>query len=141
MERWLLLSILVGFIGGTYTVFTKLAAGRIPDAVGGFWLEVTAVIGIASYLVWVRQPVWSAEVTRSGFLYTVAGGICVSLAGVLNFTIYRHHGELSAAGPITLLGSVLVTAVFGVMFLGESLTFSKGSGLVLAIAAIWLLSR
>jgi uncharacterized membrane protein len=141
MERWFILSILVGFVGGTYTVFTKLAAGKIPDAVGGFWLEVTAILGIVSYLVWVRLPVWNADVTRSGLLYTIAGGICVSFAGVLNFTIYRYHGELSAAGPITLLGSLLVAVAFGVIFLGESLTVSKGSGLVLAIAAIWLLSR
>jgi len=141
MERWFILSILVGLAGGTYTVFTKLAAGKIPDAVGGFWLEVAAILGIASYLIWGRQPVWGAEVTRSGLVYAIIGGLCVSFASVLNFTIYRHHGELSAAGPITLLGTLLVTAAFGVIFLGESLTLAKGSGLILAIAAIWLLSR
>ncbi|MBI5867465.1 MAG: EamA family transporter [candidate division Zixibacteria bacterium] len=141
MERWLLFSILVGIVGGTYTLFTKLAAGKIPDAVGGFWLEVAAILGIVSYLAVARQPVWGPEVTRPGLVYTIIGGLCVSLASVMNFTIYRHRGELSAAGPITLLGSLVVTAAIGVLFLGESFSLSKGFGLVLAIAAIWLLAR
>jgi transporter family protein len=141
MERWLFYSILVGLAGGTYNIFTKLAAGKIPDAVGGFWLEVAAILGIAVYLVWGRQPLWGPEVTRSGFVYTIVGGLCVSLASVMNFTIYRHKGELSAAGPITLLGTLLVAAVLGIALLGESISWSKGFGLVLAIAAIWLLAK
>ena len=141
MERWVIVTILVAIFTGFYHVFTKAAAGRIPDAVGGFWLEGTALIGMGIYLLLIRQPLWGAEVTRTGLLFALLAGVCVALATVLNFTIYRLAGPLSAAGPIILLGGVFVMAVAGVVLFHETITLSRASGWVLAAAAIWLLSR
>jgi multidrug transporter EmrE-like cation transporter len=63
------------------------------------------------------------------------------LGTVLNFTVYRLDAPLSAAGPMILLGGVIIMAAAGVLLFNESLTFSRSAGWVLAIIAIWLLSR
>ncbi len=141
MERWVTVTILVAIFFGLYHVFTKVAAGRIPDAVGGFWLEGTALIAMGIYLLLVRRPVWGAEVTRTGLLFAIAAGVCVALGTVLNFTVYRLHGPLSAAGPMILLGGVIIMAAAGVLVFNESLTLTRSAGWVLAIVSIWLLSR
>jgi uncharacterized membrane protein len=141
MERWLIVTILVAIFFGFYNVFTKLAAGRIPDVVGGFWLEGTALIGMGVYLLITRQPVWGTGVSMAGFGFAIAAGVCVALGTALNFTVYRLHGPLSAAGPIILLGGVAIMAAAGVLLFRETLTLSRAAGWILALAAIWLLSR
>jgi len=141
MERWVTVTILVAILFGFYHVFTKVAAGRIPDAVGGFWLEGTALIAMGIYLLFVRQPLWDASITRTGLVFSIAAGICVALGTVLNFTVYRLQGHLSAAGPMILLGALVITVAAGVLVFHESLTLSRSVGWVLAIAAIWLLAR
>jgi multidrug transporter EmrE-like cation transporter len=40
-----------------------------------------------------------------------------------------------------LLGGVIIMAAAGVLLFNESLTLSRSAGWVLAIVAIWLLSR
>lgn len=140
MDRWVVVAIIVAVLFGLYHVFTKLAAGRLPDAVGGFWLEGIAMIGMGVYLLLIRQPLWGPNVSRSGLIFALLGGLCVGLGTVLNFTAYRL-GPLSAVGPIILLGGISMAVLVGVLFLGESLTLSRGIGWLLALVAIWLLSR
>jgi len=55
--------------------------------------------------------------------------------------VYRLHGPLSAAGPLILVGALVVMVVVGRLFLGETLTVSRSLGLGLAAASIWLLTR
>lgn len=140
MDRWVVVAIIVAVLFGLYHVFTKLAAGRMPDAVGGFWLEGIAMVGMGIYLLVTRQPLWGPNVSRTGLVFALLGGVCVGLGTVLNFTAYRL-GPLSAVGPIILLGGISMAVLVGVLFLGESLTLSRGIGWVLALIAIYLLSR
>ncbi len=141
MERWLVVTLLVAMLFGLYHVFTKLAAGRLPDAVGAFWLEGLALIGVGVFLVITRQSLVGPAVTKTGLIFALAAGACVGLGTVLNFTIYRLQGSLSVAGPIVLLGAVVIMAVAGILLFKEQLTISKAAGWLCAIAAIWLLSR
>lgn len=140
-DRWVIVALMVAVLFGVYHVFTKLASGRLPDAVGGFWLEGVALIGMGIYLLLVRQPLWGQGISRTGILFAVLGGLSVGLGTVLNFTVYRLHGPLSGAGPIILLGALAIMAVTGVVFMGEQLTPSRILGWVFAIVAIWFLSR
>lgn len=141
MERWVTVTILVAILFGLYHVFTKVAAGRIPDAVGGFWLEGTALIAMGIYLLVMRQPLWGAGVSRTGLVFAIAAGVCVALGTVLNFTVYRLHGPLSSAGPMILLGALVIAVAAGVFFFDEPPTLSRSAGWLLAIVSIWLLSR
>lgn len=140
-DRWVIVALLVAVLFGLYHVFTKLASGRIPDAVGGFWLEGVALIGMGIYLLAIRQPLWGQGITRQGLTFAILGGVSVGLGTVLNFTMYRLHGPLSGAGPIVLMGALAIMAVTGVAFMGEELTPSRVVGWILAVAAIWFLSR
>jgi len=140
-DRWVIVALMVAVLFGLYHIFTKLSAGRLPDAVGGFWLEGIALIGMGLYLLFIRQPLWGQGITKRGVVFAVLAGVCVGLGTVLNFTVYRLQGPLSAAGPIILFGALAIMVFAGVILLGESITVSRAIGWVFAIAAIWFLSR
>jgi uncharacterized membrane protein len=140
MERWVLLAMVAGGFAGLYHVFTKLAAGKVPDVTAAFWLEVAAIIVLGAYLTVIREQPWGPAVTRTGMVFALAGGLCVAVAGVLGFVVYRQ-GMLSVAAPILVLGSVLVPVVFGLLFLREPVTWTRVAGTALAIVSIWLLLR
>jgi uncharacterized membrane protein len=140
MERWVLLAMVAGGFAGLYHVFTKLAAGKIPDVTAAFWLEVAAIVVLGLYLTATREQPWGPAVTRTGLAFALAGGLCVAVAGVLGFVVYRQ-GMLSVAAPIFVLGSVLVPVVVGVLLLREPVTWTRVGGMVLAIVSVWLLLR
>ncbi|MEW5702945.1 MAG: EamA family transporter [Candidatus Zixiibacteriota bacterium] len=140
MERWVVLAIVAGGLAGLYHVFTKLAAGRIPDVTAAFWLEATAIIVLGIYLSVIREQPWGPAVSRPGLVYAVAGGICVAIAGVLGFVVYRQ-GMLSVAAPIFVMGSVLVPVIVGIALLHEPVTWTRALGVGLAIVSTWLLLR
>ena len=140
-ERWVGVALLTALFIGFYHVFTRQAAGKIPDLAGGIWLELSALVGMILYAIVIRQPFWGPAITRSGLLNVIAGGLCVGLGTVLGFTVYRLNGPLSAATPIILLGALLVSVLVGTLALGESLTASRGMGIAFAATAIWLLAR
>ncbi|HUU46958.1 MAG TPA: hypothetical protein VM118_14615 [Acidobacteriota bacterium] len=141
IERWVIVALVVALVSGLYHVCTKLAAGKIPDVTGGVILEITAVAAMGLYLLLMRRPFWGTGVTQTGVLFSIAGGVCVAFATVLGFAVYRLHGPLSAAGPLILVGALVVMVVVGRLFLGETLTVSRSLGLGLAAASIWLLTR
>jgi len=140
MERWVLLAIVAGGFAGLYHVFTKLAAGKVPDVTAAFWLEVAAIIVLGVYLTAIREQPWGPAVTRTGLVFALAGGLCVAVAGVLGFVVYRQ-GMLSVAAPILVLGSVLVPVLVGTLLLREPVTWTRLAGTALAVASIWLLLR
>jgi drug/metabolite transporter (DMT)-like permease len=140
MERWVILAIVAGVFAGLYHVLTKLAAGKIPDVTAAFWLEVGAIVVLAAYLLAIRQQPWGPAVTRSGLTYALLGGVCVAVAGVLGFVIYRQ-GLLSVAAPVFVLASVLVPVLVGIIFLKEPVSWTRVLGMVGAVASVWLLLR
>ena len=141
IERWVMVALVVALVSGLYHVCTKLAAGKIPDFTGGIILEITAIVAIGLYILLTRRPLWGADVTPTGVLFSVAGGLCVAFATVLGFAMYRLHGPLSAAGPLVLVGALVVMVVVGRFLLGETLTVSRSLGLALAAVSIYLLTR
>ena len=140
MERWALLAIVAGILAGLYHVLTKLGAGKIPDVTAAFWLEGAALVALAVCLMVIRQRPWGPTVTPVGLTCALAAGVCVAIAGVLGFVVYRQ-GMLSVAAPIFVLGSVVVPVVVGFLILKEPVTPSRAAGLTLAAVSIWLLLR
>ena len=140
MERWALLAIVAGILAGLYHVLTKLGAGKIPDVTAAFWLEGGAMIVLIICLAVIGKRPWGPAVTPIGLICALAAGVCVAVASVLGFVVYRQ-GMLSVAAPIFILGSVVVPVLVGFFILKEPVTASRAFGLVLAAASIWLLVR
>ena len=54
MKEWFGYAIGAAVLYGLHQVFTKLAADRIGNGLGGFIVEITAALIIAFYLVYLR---------------------------------------------------------------------------------------
>ena len=93
---------------------------------------------------WVFAPSVVLYAAWTGSLNFVAGSLWGALAGLFvlvgfyNFAHSLRTGSISINAPVFRLSFVL-TAALAVLFLGEPLTPYKVAGLLLALAAVWLL--
>jgi len=139
MKEWFWYAIAAAVLYGLHQVFTKLAADRIGDGLGGFVVEVTAALIIAFYLVYLRFfSEWKQPVSSEGVFYSVLTGICVGAGTVMFFLLFQKGGPLSAV-PMVLAGGAALMAIVGILFLKEPVTITRVSGIVLSLLGLFLL--
>ena len=139
MKEWFWYAIVAAVLYGLHQVFTKLAADRIGDGLGGFVVEITAALIIAFYLVYLRFfSEWKQPVSSEGVFYSVLTGICVGAGTVMFFLLFQKGGPLSAV-PMVLAGGAALMAIVGILFLKEPATMIRVSGIVLSLLGLFLL--
>lgn len=139
MEFWFIAALVAALAYGLHNIFTKIAAGHISDALGGFLLEITAAICILLYIFFLVAADEKFSFTSRGVMFSIFAGVCVGIGTVLYFVIFSRGGELSIAGPLVLVGGVLLMAVAGIVFFKEEVSFIKVSGIVLGLISLWML--
>jgi transporter family protein len=139
MKEWFWYAIAAAVLYGLHQVFTKLAADRIGDGLGGFFVEITAALIIAFYLVYLRFfSEWKQPVSSEGVFYSVLTGICVGAGTVMFFLLFQKGGPVSAV-PMVLAGGAALMAIVGILFLKEPATMMRVSGIVLSLLGLFLL--
>jgi len=99
----------------------------------------TALIATAPFgILFFIQP-GSQKIDIPLLGYSLAIGVLVFIA-MLALLLALKVGDASIVVPIGRMGFV-ITAVFAFIFLGETLTVTKGLGILCAIIAIILLSK
>ena len=69
MNTWFWYAIGAAVLYGLHQIFTKLAADRIGDGLGGFVVEATAALTILTYLIYLRVAGnWNQSVSAPGRL-------------------------------------------------------------------------
>ena len=97
MPLWFFYAVAAAIFYGLHQVFTKLAAERISDGLGGFVVEATAALTILGYLAWLRfARTWNQTYSGPGILYSVLTGICVGVGTILFFLLFQKGGPLSS---------------------------------------------
>lgn len=135
---------LLGMAGYSLTTLLVKLATRTGDF-GAF-----AVLAIATSMVAVAAAAnavaggsfsgkVAADFVKPGALYAYAAGIALTIA-VGSLFKGLSLGPASVVVPIYGM-FILGGAVLGIVFLGEPLTIRKVSGLLLAIAGIYLVAR
>src|SRR2546427_6090702 len=116
---WFFYAVAAAVLYGLHQIFTKLAADRIGNGLGGFVVEATAALSILLYLAWLRlSGHWNQTSTPAGVWYSVLTGICVGAGTIAFFRLFQKGGPL-AAGPIVLAGGAAVVVVVGICFFKE----------------------
>jgi transporter family protein len=139
MKEWFWYAIAAAVLYGLHQVFTKLAADRIGDGIGGFIVELSAALIIAFYLIYLRFfSEWKQPVSNEGVFYSVLTGICVGAGTVMFFLLFQKGGPLSAV-PMVLAGGAALMAIVGILFLKEPATMLRVSGIVLSLLGLFLL--
>ncbi len=139
MSAWFWYAVGAAVLYGAHQVFTKMAADRISDGLGGFVVEGSAALTIAVYLAWLWfSGSWDQKSSGPGICYSVLTGICVGVGTIFFFILFQKGGPLSAV-PMILAGGAAIMAVVGILFFKEPAYWQRLLGIVLSLAGLFLL--
>ncbi len=139
MSAWFWYAVGTAVLYGAHQIFTKLAAERIGDGLGGFVVEASAALTILLYLAWLRfGGTWNQTSSAPGVFYSVLTGICVGAGTILVFVLFQKGGPLSAV-PMILAGGAAIMAIAGIFFFKESASLPRLLGIVMALVGLYLL--
>lgn len=139
MNAWFWYAVGAAVLYGAHQIFTKLAADKIGDGIGGFVVEASAALTILAYLatLWFSGK-WNQPVSAPGVWYSVLTGLCVGVGTIFFFVLFQKGGPLSAV-PMILAGGAAIMAVAGILFFKEPVSALRLLGIVLALAGLFLL--
>ena len=139
MSNWFWYAVGAALLYGVHQVFTKLAADRISDGLGGFVVEASAALSILLYLAYLRLGgTWNQTCSTPGIVYSVLTGVCVGVGTILFFQLFQKGGPLSAV-PMILGGGMALMAIVGIAFFREAITVTRVLGIVFALTGLFLL--
>lgn len=141
MAPWLPLALLTALCLALYSFFIKLASGHLAPAVGAVVLQVVAAALGAAWLFKLKLQGQSIASTKTGLVLAAVAGLGVGLAEILTFVVFQRGVPSSVGTPVIVGGSVLLTAVLGLVILRESLTIAQVGGLICIVVGIALLAR
>ena len=141
MSNWFWYAVVAAVLYGAHQIFTKLAADRISDGLGGFVVEGSAALTILIYLAWLKfGDHWNQTFSAPGIYYSILTGICVGIGTIFFFLLFQKGGPLSAV-PMILAGGAALMAVAGIFFFREAPSFPRILGIVFAIVGLFLLRK
>src|SRR5881394_1200290 len=136
---WFPYAVVAAVLYGLHQIFTKLAANRIGDGLGGFVVEATAALSILLYLAWLRvSGHWNQTSSTAGFWYSALTGICVGAGTIAFFQLFQKGGPLSAV-PMVLAGGAALMAIAGIVLFKEPAAGPRVLGIVMALTGLFLL--
>jgi transporter family protein len=139
MAQWIFYAVGAAILYGAHQIFTKLAADRISDGLGGFVVEATAALTILFYLAWLRfGGKWNQTASTPGVFFSVVTGICVVVGTIFFFLLFQKGGPLSAV-PLILAGGAAIMALAGIAFFKEPASALRLLGIVMALGGLFLL--
>ena len=139
MSTWFYYAVGAAVLYGLHQIFTKLAAEKISDGLGGFVVEATAALTILLYLASLRfGGTWNQTSSAPGVFWSVLTGLCVGAGTILFFLLFQKGGPLTAV-PIVLAGGAAIMAIAGVLFFKEPVTVARVAGIAMALAGLFLL--
>ncbi len=141
MAAWFWYAVVAAVLYGAHQIFTRLAAERIGEGLGGFVVEISAALSILVYLgvLWFSGR-WNQKFNVAGFNYSLLTGICVGAGTIAFFLLFQKGGPLSAV-PAILAGGAAIMAIAGILFFHEAPSWQRLVGVVFAIVGLFLLRK
>jgi transporter family protein len=141
MAAWFWYAVIAAVLYGAHQIFTRLAAERIGDGLGGFVVEASAALSIFLYLtlLWFGGR-WNQKFSAAGFNYSLLTGICVGAGTIAFFLLFQRGGPLSAV-PAILAGGAAIMAIAGILCFHEVPSWQRLLGIMFAIVGLFLLRK
>ena len=139
--NWLPLALLTALCLALYNFFIKLAANHVAPAMGAVVLQLVAAALGAAWLLKLKLHGQPLAVSGKGLALAALAGVGVGLAEILTFVVFQRGVNSSVGTPVIVGGSVLLTALLGLVLLREGLTMAQAAGLLLVVVGIALLAR
>jgi transporter family protein len=135
VPAWYLPSAAVLLAWGVVGIFQKLATNHISAESTMIW----QTLGFCLFLPFFVPAESLTSYATAGLIYGLLGGALTNLGSWFLFAAFKNDGKASVVTPFTALYP-LVVVFFAPFVLRESVTLLQGMGVVLALAAIVMLS-
>ena len=137
---WLNLAFLTLLFYGVFDLFVKLASGKIHDGLGGFVINLVATMVLALFLLYSSINGEKINYFKTdGLIYAIIAGILVGFASIFFIKMFSAGADLSLGTPLVRVGTMLVSALIGVIFLKEGFNPKFLMGFLLSMSGIYLL--
>lgn len=129
----LILIILCAIFYAVFEIFAGLAGGKVND-----WLAAVLYNGIGTVVPLVVYLSLSAKgkTTWKGILYASIAGVGIMLFSILLARVFNKGGNLSYVIPAVYGSAIMLSALFGVIFLKEKLAWLHVLGLALMLIGV-----
>ena len=135
MAGWFWYAVVAAILYGAHQIFTRLAAERIGDGLGGFIVEASAALSILIYLgvLWFGGR-WNQRFSAAGFNYSLLTGICVGVGTIAFFLLFQK-----GAPPLSVPAERRSWP--WIPFFREPVSCNGSLGVCLVIISLFLLRR
>ena len=125
----------IGF--GLTLVFIKLSSVRASPIVNNLIFTGVAAIVQLSVFFFYKLKGAPLTVTARGLSFSALGGLCLGIYTVMLFLTFSQI-PVSKASPVIYSGAILLASGFGMLLLGEGVSWQKLVGITLLIVSLFL---
>lgn len=130
--------ILAPLFFGITLIFIKLATAKISPIVGNILFLVAAFIVQFLTFLFFKFRGDHFAITAKGLWLSGMGGIFLGLYTVFLFQTFSQVG-ITEASPVVYIGAIIISVLFGLIFLKEPLSAVNIAGIVLACFGLALI--
>ena len=133
-------AVLTALFYGIFDIFVKLTAGKIHDGLGGFVINLVATVVLALFLLYSSINGEKINYFKTeGVVYAAIAGILVGFASIFFIKMFATGANLSIGAPVVRVGMILVSVLFGVIFLKEGYNPKFLLGFLLSASGLYML--
>ncbi|WP_092499937.1 EamA family transporter [Faunimonas pinastri] len=134
-QTWALLS--AGFAALT-AIFAKVGVANVNSDFATFLRTCVVIVALSAILLMTGQYQSLGSISRRSYLFLILSGLGTGASWLCYFRALKL-GDAARVAPIDKL-SVVMVAVFGVLFLGERLSAPNWLGILLIAAGAVLVA-
>jgi len=138
MASWQMWALLSAFFAALTAIFAKLGVEQMNPDVATLIRTVVILIVLTAAVTAARELPALAGASARTYLFLVLSGLATGASWWCYFRAL-HVGDAARVAPLDKLSVVLV-AVFGVLFLGEKLAPLNWFGILMIAVGAWLIT-
>src|SRR5271168_4500391 len=136
-NSWQIWALLSAFFAACTAIFAKIGVENVGSDYATFIRTIVILLALAAILFATGQFQSPGSVSRRTYLFLVLSGLATGASWVCYFRALKL-GEAAKVAPIDKL-SVVMVAIFAVIFLGERPSLPNWLGIVLIAAGAVLI--
>jgi len=146
----LILLILITLFYSAYNLLVKVSSSQIgsvstPPIVATIFLQSSALMISVIYFLYLSRQHPSLALPAKAYIWAIAGGICIGIAEILYFYLFRGFSDdspvaASSAIPFVVGGTIVIAVVVSHFIFREALNSGQWLGIALALLGIVVLA-
>ena len=137
-ESWQFWALVSAAFAALTAIFAKLGIAGINSDFATFIRTLVIIAALCLFLTISRQWQKTSDISAKSWLFLVLSGLATGASWIAYFRALKI-GDAARVAPVDKL-SIIMVAIFGVVFLGEKLSAINWAGVVMIAGGVILLT-